>query len=321
MPSPLVSVIVPVYNGARYLCHALDSALGQTDQDLQVIVVDDGSTDDSSEVIASYGSRLIALHQPNAGVAHARNAGLGAADGELIAFLDQDDWWLPAKIAAQVERFLADPQLGLVHTGIRQYSDAAATFVDPVYDTSKSASLQGNCYDRLVLGNSIFNSSVMIRKTVLDEAGQFDPAIAGNTVQDYDLWLRIARCSPLGFIPDELTVLRLHGAQGTWNRQAMLADELRLLERHVGLEGLCSSDAMSARVAMLLDELGRAYLDARSARAARRCFARALGMGGEWRTAALYALSFLPPSALEWLRRRRAQSRGRTATPKVRALV
>src|SRR5581483_4857500 len=105
MAAPLVSVVVPVYNGAKYLRQALDSALGQTYPRLQLVIVDDGSTDSSAEIIASYGPRLCSIRQANAGVACARNAGIRAAAGDLIAFLDQDDWWLPEKVDRQVERF------------------------------------------------------------------------------------------------------------------------------------------------------------------------------------------------------------------------
>ena len=124
-----------------------------------------------------------------------RNAGIEASDGDLIAFLDQDDWWLREKVERQVALFLAPASLGLVHTGILQYSETAQAVVDGVYDTSGSHLLQGNCYGRLLLGNGVYNSSVMIRRSVLGPAGMFDPAILGNTVQDYDLWLRIAGAS------------------------------------------------------------------------------------------------------------------------------
>jgi glycosyltransferase involved in cell wall biosynthesis len=306
--NPLASVIVPVYNGARFLRAALDSVLAQTYRPVEIVVVDDGSTDVSPGVIASYGDRVRSLRQANSGVAAARNAGIRAASGELIALLDQDDWWLPGKMAAQVERFAADPGLGLVHTGIVQYSEDTGTFVD-VYDTSLSAALQGHCHARLMMGNGIFNSSVMLRKSAALEAGLLDPSIPGNTVQDYDLWLRVARRRRLGFVPDQLTVLRLHEGQGTWDRRAMLADELRLLERHVGRGGLGRGTAMRGRVARLLDELGRAHLEAGDAPAARSCFARALGMRCSWRAASLYAVSFLPRPAGDWVRRQRQRWR------------
>jgi glycosyltransferase involved in cell wall biosynthesis len=310
MPQPLVNVVVPVYNGANYLRKALDSALGQSYQPLQVIVVDDGSTDSSADIITSYGIRLLAIRQANGGVALARNAGIRACRGEFIAFLDQDDWWLPEKIEKQVEKFRADKNLGLVHTDVLQYGDAVARFVDPVYPTDTTPLLQGRCYQRLILDNGVFNSSVMIRRSVLGRSGMFDPAMPGNTVQDYDLWLRIAQHFPFGYVAEKLTVLRLHDNQGTWDRRAMLTDELGLLERTLGHNELRASTAMRTRLARLLGALGVAHLDAGSSRSARPHFARALGLRRSWRLAALYALSFLPVRWTNWLRQRRARRRG-----------
>lgn len=307
MVAPLVSVVVPVYNGAKYLHAALDSALGQTYPALEVVAVDDGSTDTSAEILASYGSRLTVIRQVNGGVSAARNAGIQAARGEFLAFLDQDDWWLSEKIEKQVALFQTDTRLGLVHTGVLQYGESAGTFVDPVYPTHLSSRLQGHCYQELLLGNAVFNSSVMVRKAALADSGLFNLEMAGNTVQDYDLWLRIARHHPFGYIAEPLTVLRLHGEQGTWNRQAMLGDELRLLERTVGPREIHSSAPLRARFARILDQLGVAHLDAHAPRLARPCFARALRMRWSSRAALLFAASFLPATAIDWLRRQRGR--------------
>jgi glycosyltransferase involved in cell wall biosynthesis len=108
---PLISCIVPVYNGERYLAEALDSILAQTYGPLEILVVDDGSTDRTSEVVAGYGSAVRTLHQPNAGPAAARNRGIAAANGAFLAFLDADDCWHPAKLERQMTRFAARPEL------------------------------------------------------------------------------------------------------------------------------------------------------------------------------------------------------------------
>lgn len=307
MQAPLVSVVVPVYNGAKYLRDACDSVLSQTYHPLELILVDDGSTDDSPRIIASYGDRVVSIRQDNGGVSAARNAGIQAARGVFLAFLDQDDWWLAEKIEKQVALFQTDMSLGLVHGGVLQYGESAGAFVDPVYPTHLSSRLQGHCYHQLLLGNAVFNSSVMVRKAALADSGLFNLEMAGNTVQDYDLWLRIARHYPFGYIAEPLTVLRLHGEQGTWNRQAMLGDELRLLERTVGLREIHNSNPLRMRFAQILDELGVAHLDAQAPRLARPCFARALRMRWSSRAALLYAASFLPATAIDWLRRQRGR--------------
>ncbi len=301
---PLVSVVMPVYNGERYLRAAVDSALTQTYPEIEVIAVDDGSTDDSAALIAGYGRRVQGIRQANKGVSAARNAGIRAARGEWIAFLDQDDWWLPGKIESQVQWFTRQPELALVHTGILQYSEARRDFVD-AYDTSRSAELEGSCFSRLLLGNGVFNSSVMVRKEILSRVGALDERMARNTVQDYDLWLRIARQYPLGYIAEKLTVLRLHSEQGTANRPAMLGDELRVLQRHMGNRGLRGNALLRQRVVRLLDELGRAHLESGDAPAARQCFARALLLSCSWRAASLFAASFLPMAVIDWVRHQR----------------
>ena len=116
MENPLVSVVIPVYNGQRFLRQAIDSVLAQTYKNLEAIVVNDGSTDRSAEVMRAYGGRIVAVHQYNMGVGGARNTGMKKARGQFIAFLDQDDWWRPEKVAKQVARFAADKNLCLIYT-------------------------------------------------------------------------------------------------------------------------------------------------------------------------------------------------------------
>src|SRR5438309_10234328 len=112
-----VSVVIPTYNHARFLTRAVDSVLAQTLSPAEVIVVDDGSTDETHAVLARFGGRVRAIRQENGGVAAARNNGVRMSTGHLLAFIDADDIWLPDKLRCQVERFIAEPDLGLVHCG------------------------------------------------------------------------------------------------------------------------------------------------------------------------------------------------------------
>src|SRR5215510_7858922 len=121
MKKPLISCIVPVFNGERYLREALDSILVQTYQPLEIIVADDGSTDETAAIVSSYGEQVRHLFQPNAGVAAACNLGLGAAHGEFIAFLAADDLWQPEKLARQMARFRARPELNLCVSYIQNF--------------------------------------------------------------------------------------------------------------------------------------------------------------------------------------------------------
>ena len=122
-----VSVIIPTYNYGRFIAETIESALGQTLLPHEVIVVDDGSTDETAEVVASFGERVRYIYQENAGVCAARNRGVAASSGDLIAFLDADDIWEPTKLEKQAAKF-ADPDVGLVHCGMREFdSDTGET--------------------------------------------------------------------------------------------------------------------------------------------------------------------------------------------------
>jgi glycosyltransferase involved in cell wall biosynthesis len=303
MAPPLVSVIIPVYNGERYLRQALDSALEQTYPAIEVVAVDDGSTDTSPAILASYGGRIRVVRQTNRGVAEARNVGLRVARGSYLAFLDQDDWWLPEKIECQVERFQLEPDVGLVHTNVVAYNEVLASYADhincltPEYYT-------GDCFERLLLeGNALVNSGVMVRKEVLDDVGLLDTQIVGNTIQDYDLWLRVARKYTLAYVPKPLVVYRLHPQQGMWKVRDSLREELLLLDRILATNPDLPTSRVCRRLAGLLDQLGIREYDLRERRAARGRFARALGLCWSWRTAALWLLCFLPSWVGEACRR------------------
>jgi glycosyltransferase involved in cell wall biosynthesis len=305
--TPLVSVVLPVHNGQSYLRAAIESVLTQTHRPIELVVVDDGSTDASADLAASYGPRLVLVRQENGGVAAARNAGIRAARGDLIAFLDQDDWWLPAKLAKQVACFQREESIGLVHTATCHFDDTRSAFAGSSGPATEV--LTGHCYEELLLRNGIYNSSVMVSRQALDTVGLLDTSIEGNTVQDYDLWLRIAQHFPLAFVPERLTIWRLHPGQGYWSRSRMLTQELRLLDRITREHPGRLSAAMQERMAALLTELGEAHLEARQRGAARRYFARALWTHWSRRTALLFALAFLPCVAGEGLRQFRAQLR------------
>ena len=307
---PLVSVVMPVYNGQRHLRQALDSALAQTYANLEVIVVNDGSTDGSAQIIASYGPRLVSVEQQNMGVAGARNTGMKKAQGQIIAFLDQDDWWAAEKIQKQVDLFLADDRVGLVHTAGRRFDQWKSAFTGPMIPGAHPELLVGDCYRRLLMRNSMCNSSVAVRASVLEEVGLCDPAIPGNTVQDYDLWLRIARRSRFAFVPEPLTVFRVHSAQGQQAWGAVLAEEAHLMERTIAREGLARRKAIRRRMASLYDELGTTQMDCGGLRPARRSFARSLGWKWTRRAALLWVVCWLPSSVIRRLQRLRSRQPG-----------
>jgi len=199
MTTPLVSCIVPVFNGERYLGEALDSILAQTYCPLEVAVVDDGSTDGTAAVVASYGDRVSYLRQPNAGPAAARNRGLGAARGELIAFLDADDLWHPEKLARQMARFEARPELEFCVAHVQNFwvpelRDEGERF----RNHRRGQPLPGYCCDALVA-----------RRVLFEKVGLFDP---GLPHADYTDWfVRAAEHGAISeLLPEVLVYRRLH---------------------------------------------------------------------------------------------------------------
>ena len=192
---PIVSVVIPTFNRAHLITRALRSVLAQTFAEWEIVVVDDGSDDDTEAVIHSLqDSRIRYCRQPeNRGQSAARNRGMREARGEFIAFLDSDDEWLPRKLELQVARFRELPDtVGLIHTGVETLTDGAPPAVF-------TPSLRGNLYPQLLERNVLHGtSSVMIRKSVVDRIGFFDERFPA--IEDYDYWLRVSACYEIDFV-------------------------------------------------------------------------------------------------------------------------
>ena len=202
---PAVTAVLPTYNRAHLLPRALDSALAQTYEDFELLVIDDGSSDDTGAVVRGYrDSRVRYLRQRrNAGVSSARNRGLREARGDLVAFLDSDDEWLPEKLALQVQRFGKVPErVGLVYGAVENEDGAGGR-------TIMVPTRRGNVYRELLLANVIHGTSgVMIRRSVVPAVGFFDELIPA--IEDYDYWVRLARFFEVDFV--EAPLIRYHDA-------------------------------------------------------------------------------------------------------------
>ena len=198
---PLVSVVIPTFNRAGTILRAVDSVLSQTYPALELIVVDDGSEDETSALLGPLADsgRIILLTQPNRGVSAARNTGLGRAKGRLVAFLDSDDEWLPGKIEAQVNFFVQNPTEVLVQTQERWIRKGRR--VNPGRRHLKKA---GDIFLESLELCLISPSAVMLRQSLLEEVGLFDENLPA--AEDYDLWLRILARYPAGLIDQELVI-------------------------------------------------------------------------------------------------------------------
>jgi glycosyltransferase involved in cell wall biosynthesis len=199
--SPLVSVILPTYNRGWTICAAVDSVLAQDYRSTELIVVDDGSTDDTPERLTGYGNRLRVIQQENQGVSSARNAGIRAASGEMIALLDSDDEWLPGKLTAQVNYFKAHPEARICQT--EEIWIRKGVRVNPGKRHRKQG---GMIFERSLALCLVSPSAVMMRKSLFDEVGLFDEHLPA--CEDYDLWLRIAWKHPIHLIERPLIIKR-----------------------------------------------------------------------------------------------------------------
>lgn len=223
----LVSVVIPAYNAARFVGEAIDSVLQQSFPNFEVIVVDDGSTDDTPSVLASYGNRVRVLRQENQGLSAARNAGIALARGKYVAFLDADDVWLGRKLELQVEALADNPQAALIHTGAVKW-DVGSGAESPF---ANDANLyQGLCFNALIDHCSICVSSVMVRRNALKEKGAFNPDIRRPTTQDYDLWLRLAIESEFAYVDAPLVKYRVHESNASSGKEIMWEDSIFVLE-------------------------------------------------------------------------------------------
>jgi glycosyltransferase involved in cell wall biosynthesis len=219
------STLIPVYNGKEYIASAIDSALGQKDVSVEVIVIDDGSTDETPEILRSYGDSIRVLRQKNGGHVNARNNGSELAKGEWLAFLDADDEWLPEKLARQLAR--ADTETAVIYTDRWNFGT-----IDRVAERQSDGVtlLEGDVFEDLLMGNFITVSSVIIRKDVFEQLGKFDEDM--KVCEDWDLWLRYSGGGgKIGLCPEPLMRFRWHPTSMSTNQERMCHGRMKVLEK------------------------------------------------------------------------------------------
>jgi glycosyltransferase involved in cell wall biosynthesis len=233
----LVTAAIPTYNRARYVVEAVESVLGQTHTEVDVVVVDDGSTDDTAERLAPYLDRIRYLRQDNAGRSAARNTAVAHAQGSLVAFCDSDDRWLPDKLERQIAALARRPEVGMAH-GHVEVIDAGGSVL-----RSETANVQAIfsrahrrpvTYARYAHDCRCFSSTIIARREVLERVGPYDTTLL---LDDYDLYLRISLEAEILFLDGPpLTQYRHHPEQMTTYELTMgqiqtAEKHLRLLER------------------------------------------------------------------------------------------
>lgn len=206
---PKVSIVIPVYNRAELISKAIESVIAQTITDYELIIVDDGSTDDTKSVVNGYDTGKIRyVYQENKGKSSARNLGIGLAHGEYIAFLDSDDMFLPNKLALQVAVLDNNCDCGFVYSHAKNI-DEAGNFLDHHFE----GDLSGWIYPAMLFisNNCIATPTVMLRAKILEELGGFDETM--HVCEDLDLWRRIARRYRVMQIHEPLSLVRIRTAE------------------------------------------------------------------------------------------------------------
>lgn len=224
---PKVSIIIPAYNQGRFLSKAVESCLTQTFSDLEVIVVDDGSTDNTSAIAAHYlvDHRFKYVKQQNAGAPAARNRGLKESAGDYLCYLDSDDYLLPQKIARQAALLDREVTLGWTYCDLITVDENDCPTQVQLPVSSYKRRLDGDIFESLMAGGYFPPHVVMVRREVMDAIGSWDESLGGHC--DYDVWLRIAGTGyPVKFQPDKLAVYRIHASSMSSNAAAMARTRL-----------------------------------------------------------------------------------------------
>lgn len=230
---PLVSVIIPAYNAESYLRDAIDSALAQTYKNLEVIVVNDGSTDGTAAVGRSCGPRVRVVDQENRGPAGARNTGFAAAAGNIIALLDADDLWMPGRIQACVDLLQSDPRLGFVTTDAFLIEGDTPTKLRYYGNYQRFPfPSSGAQLDEIAKRNFVFVSVVFDRRLFELVGAQLDERLWGT--EDYDLWTRFLLAgAQAGLVPEPLAWYRVRTDSVSRSRRRQWRAHLTVLERHL----------------------------------------------------------------------------------------
>jgi glycosyltransferase involved in cell wall biosynthesis len=319
MRDPTISVVIPTYNRARFLPAAVASVRAQSYPCNEVLIVDDGSTDDTTEVVAGLGPEVRLIRQANAGPAAARNRGIHEAGGDLVAFLDTDDRWLPGKLAAQVELFRREPALGLVCADMAIENAAGVRLVDSNFVQrglqQGFAALNGrpvpDAPRRLLELNFVNTSTVVARRQLLTDLGGFDTRLRYG--EDLELWLRIAARHPIACVASVQEVRVEHDSNVTRSVEPMLLGYVKMAEairEWAGAEMTRWGMDADRYVANCTADLGYWYFSNDRMSDARKAMAASFRQAPNMRSLVYLAGSLLPGPLRRFVRRIKARAGG-----------
>jgi glycosyltransferase involved in cell wall biosynthesis len=266
MPEPAVSVVIPCYNAAPYIAATIRSVLAQDVPGMEIIVVDDGSSDRSLDVVREQFPQVRAVAQTNQGVAAARNHGLSLARGKWVAFVDSDDIWLPGKLKAQFDQMAAMPDCRMSYTAWQVWpsvaaepgADYLAQLAGSAGDSQRWSGASGWIYPQLLLDCVVWTSTVLAERSLFDEIGGFDTTL--RIGEDYDLWLRASRVTPILRVAHPYALYRTHPASIT---RSLPTDNYRarVLGRALAKWGMRSPDGSLADKAQVRRLLAKSWSD------------------------------------------------------------
>ena len=329
----LVNVVIPAFNCGHYIGAALESALSQSVGDVEPIVVDDGSSDDTRQVVARFGARVRYFHQLNQGPGAARNVALRVSTAPFLAFMDADDLWEKDHLLVKHQVLKDDGSLGGVFGDFAIFSDAGLFIprgnrelfpffsrsgrdFDDIFQEHGEVALpdggvalvyRGQVFDELFLGNFILPTSMLVRRSAANEIGEFRPDL--RTQQDYEYWLRFAKRFRLGYVDAPLVRYRRHAQQLTdpSRMEAILLAVNRIIDQYEAeFSGPERQRQYNRRKGALLCELAKTYVGLGRGAEARACLFESIRRSPAHLPSYLTsALSLVPAAWLTWARRRR----------------
>ncbi len=306
-----ISAVIPAYNSATFLPQAITSVLAQSESISEIIVVDDGSTDDTRGVLEQFGSAVQYVHQENQGPSAARNRGIDLAEGDWIAFLDADDQWTEDKTQEQIEIVRRHPEVALVASDMAEVDPSGNVLVPSVLNKHHLLdwlkSLNGapipHAMAALVQKNFIPTGAVLVNKAVLDQVGRFDEQL--HFGEDLELWVRVSMRHAIVCVPKVHLLRTRHGSNLVNANTEMFQDLVEVMQRirHYGTDTLKAQGVnMDAQVAQAWSNLGYWLFSEHESVLARSAFRASLKEYPSFRALIYYPSCLLPPSLLYKLR-------------------
>lgn len=261
--NPIISVITPAYNCEKTIAFTIDSVLAQTFKNFELIIVDDGSTDNTSRIVSQYSDqRIVHIYQENKERAEARNRGIKIARGQYIAFLDSDDTWTPNKLTKQVFILEHNLDFGMVYCRTNFFNNSVGR-TSKVFSKSERLYRGKQCLPRLLKDNFIFSPTPLIRKSVFDKVGLFKTSFI--PIEDWEMWTRISAEYIIDYIDEPLANYRIHPKFTSWLNvpDLIISNVLKMIDNIERLylpQGMVSTKALNAGRSMAHYNYGRGLM-------------------------------------------------------------